>query len=33
MKQNKRMLERATRKIERERAKVEAQETKHLKEI
>ncbi len=33
MKQNKRMLERAARKIDRERTKVEAQEAKHLKEI
>jgi hypothetical protein len=33
MKQNKRMVERAARKIERERVKIEGQEAKHLKEI
>ena len=33
MKQNKRLMDRAARKIERERAKIEAQEKKHLKEI
>jgi hypothetical protein len=33
MKKNKRLLDRAARKIERERAKVESQEGKQLKEI
>ena len=33
MREHKRMLERAARKIERERGKVEAQEQKQLKEI
>ena len=33
MRNNKRMIERAVRKIERERKKVEAQEAKHMKEI
>ena len=33
MKNNKRMLDRATRKIDRERTKIEGQEGKHMKEI
>jgi hypothetical protein len=33
MKENKRLLERAARKIERERTKIEGQEQKHIKEI
>lgn len=33
MKQNKRMMDRAARKIERERAKLEQNEKKHMKEI
>ena len=33
MKEHKRLLERAARKIERERTKVEQQEQKHIKEI
>jgi hypothetical protein len=33
MKQNKRMMDRASRKIDRERTKVEAQEQKQMKEI
>jgi DNA-binding PadR family transcriptional regulator len=33
MKQNKRMIERAARKIERERAKLEQNEKKHMKDI
>ena len=33
MKENKRMLDRAARKIERERTKIEGQEQKHIKEI
>jgi isochorismate hydrolase len=33
MRNNKRMIEKAVRKIERERKKVEAQEAKHMKEI
>lgn len=33
MRNNKRMIERAVRKIERERKKVEQQEAKHMKEI
>ena len=33
MKQNKRMIDRAARKIERERAKIEGQEKKHMQEI
>ncbi len=33
MKQNKRMMDRAARKIERERGKIEQAEKKHLKEI
>lgn len=33
MKQNKRMIDKAARKIDRERVKLEANEKKHLKEI
>jgi hypothetical protein len=33
MKKNKRMMDRAARKIERERAKLEQNEKKHMKEI
>ena len=33
MKQNKRLMDRAARKIERERGKIELQEKKHMKEI